>query len=119
VLHVICVPIKPLVGDNTGGEVLAGALTVATVMLLLLACAVLVTALVAVTTQSSVAPLSSGYTIKYVLLVAPAIFEPLRRHCRVNVGAGLPVHVPLLTLSVLPMVFVPLINGATVLAGAV
>jgi hypothetical protein len=75
------------------------------------------TALVAVTTQRIVLP-ASALTRVYVLDVAPLIFVVTRCHWYVNVGAGSPVQVPFVVVSVCPTVAVPVTAGATVLTGA-
>src|SRR5258708_672662 len=49
--------------------------------------------------------------------LAPARSQ--RSHCRVNVGAGEPVHVPVLDVSTEPTVVVPVIAGSTVFCGVV
>ena len=75
------------------------------------------TELVAVTTQRIVLPTSAA-TNTYVLEVAPLMFVVTRCHWYVNVGAGAPVHVPFVVVSVEPNEAVPVTAGATVLTGA-
>jgi hypothetical protein len=74
--------------------------------------------LVAVTWQKIPNPTSAA-TNTYVLEVAPPIdVLGLLNHWYVNVGAGAPVHVPLVVVSVEPNEAVPVTAGATVLTGA-
>jgi hypothetical protein len=62
---------------------------------------------------------TSAATSTYVEDVAPLIdVLGLLNHWYVNVGAGAPVHVPLVVVSVEPNVAVPVTAGATVLTGA-
>ena len=42
---------------------------------------------------------------------------PLARHCRLVVGAGLPLQLPALTLTAVPILPVPLSAGAVTSAG--
>ena len=77
-LHVICVPINPLVGVSAGATVLTGGDRFTTVIALLFALAEPLP-LVAVTTQRTEPP-KSPLTGVYVLVVAPLILTALSCH---------------------------------------
>ena len=112
-----------------GATVLAGAAGIPTVDSELIAAVPAV--LVAVTRTDTYWPPSAATNV-YVAAVAAAITtQPAgtvsevtvcwvvhRYQARVNVGAGEPVQVPVVEVKTEPTVAVPVITGATVLAGA-
>ena len=111
----VVVSVEPtsVLPDIEGGVALTGALV--GVMTLLIA-STEPTLFVPVTRHVIGCPTSAN-CVAYIIEVAPPITVPFLSHWYVNVGAGKPVHVPLVVVSVDPASVSPDITGATVFEG--